>query len=255
MTPARKGAEFSYDSVADRYAQMVDSAPYNAFYDRPSMLATLDRLPSVRGCRLLDAGCGTGWYAEQFLERGALVTGIDASARMLGYAKARLDRAQRPDCVALLAADMSRELPFRSAQFNVAVSPLVVHYISDWGPMLSELARVLTPGGRFLFSTHHPTHEAQRLASDGFPVRYDEVQLVEEEWGNIGLVRFYRRSLTRITGALADAGFVIERMIEPVPTAEFRTAKPESYERLLQRPEFLIVQTRLDGRSATAGSF
>jgi hypothetical protein len=38
------GKEFSYDSVADRYAGMVDTAPYNAFYERPAMLAVLDGL-------------------------------------------------------------------------------------------------------------------------------------------------------------------------------------------------------------------
>ena len=103
---------------------------------------------------------------------------------------------------------------------------------------------MLVPGARFLFSTHHPAVEAQRLASDGFDVRYEEVQLVEEEWSDIGCVRFYRRSLTRIVDALADAGFVIERLIEPVPVEGFRALKPEAYAKLLQRPEFLIVQAR-----------
>ena len=239
---------FSYDSVADRYARMVDSAPYNAFYERPAMLAIVDRI-GVRDRRVLDVGCGTGWYATQLSERGGLVTGIDASRRMLFHARARLNhesesRHEGEARATIAAANMSDGLPFRSGSFDFAIAPLVVHYIREWGPALAELRRVLVPDARFLFSTHHPAHEAQRLATGGFDVRYDEVQLVEEEWSDIGCVKFYRRSLNRIVDALADAGFVIERLIEPVPTEGFRALKPESYAKLLQRPEFLIVQAR-----------
>jgi SAM-dependent methyltransferase len=241
VTPQASGNAFSYDSVANRYARMVDTAPYNAFYERPAMLAILDAL-SIRGKRVLDAGCGTGWYATQLIERGAIVTGIDRSRQMLGYARARL--ANDPALVANV--DLAGALPFHAAQFDIVISPLVMHYIDDWSTALRELARVLVRGGRFVFSTHHPAHEAQRLAADGFPVTYEEVQAVEEEWPDIGHVRFFRRSLTRITGALADAGFLIERLIEPVPTDAFRAVKPESYARLLQRPEFLIIQARVN---------
>ncbi|HEY0528340.1 MAG TPA: class I SAM-dependent methyltransferase [Gemmatimonadaceae bacterium] len=242
MPPQPPHNTFTYDSVADRYARMVDTAPYNAFYERPGMLAVVDALPSIRGRRVLDAGCGTGWYAGQLIERGAVVTGVDRSRQMLGYARARL--ADSP--VLLANVDLSVGLPFHTSQFDIVISPLVMHYIEDWTTALRELGRVLVRGGRFIFSTHHPSHEAQRLAADGFPVRYEEVQAVEEEWSDIGHVKFFRRSLTRITGALADAGFVIERLVEPVPTPEFRAVKPESYQRLLERPEFLIVQARLN---------
>ena len=238
---------FSYDSVADRYARMVDSAPYNACYERPAMLAIIDRI-GIRNRRVLDVGCGTGWYASQLSERGALVTGIDASKRMLFHARARLDHQsdsrQEAAWPTIAAANMSHGLPFRSNYFDFAIAPLVLHYIYEWGPALAELRRVLVPDARFLLSTHHPAHEAERLATNGFHVRYDEVQVVEEEWSDIGCVRFYRRSLNRIVDALAEAGFVIERLIEPVPTDAFRALKPDAYAKLLQRPEFLIVQAR-----------
>ena len=52
---------FSYDDTADAYAAGVDSRPYNALYERPAML---DLLPPLPGTRVLDAGCGPGWYVE-----------------------------------------------------------------------------------------------------------------------------------------------------------------------------------------------
>jgi len=237
---------FSYDSVADRYARAVDSAPYNALYERPAMLSMIDQLPGgIRGRRVLDAGCGAGWYAAQLLDRGAQVAGIDESRRMLGYARTRFkESALALDRPVLAAVDLSAGLPFHSASFDFVVSPLVLHYMRDWGPALRELARVLVPGGRLVFSTHHPGTEAQRLTEEGFPLRYGEVQAVEEEWEVAGHVRFYRRPLTRIMEDLAHAGFVVERLVEPVPTDAFREVKPESYAELLERPAFLIVQAR-----------
>src|SRR5678816_1316326 len=77
----------SYDTIAAASAANVDSAPYNALYERPAMLALL---PDVKDKRILDAGCGSGWYAEQLLKRGAIVSAIDASAAMVDHARARL---------------------------------------------------------------------------------------------------------------------------------------------------------------------
>src|SRR6476659_1112790 len=106
--------DFNYDSVADRYARRVDSAPYNAFYERPAMLSIVDSLPDIHGRSVLDAGCGTGWYAEQLRARGARVTAVDESRRMLSYARERLGANVDGELV-LAAADLSRALPLPSA--------------------------------------------------------------------------------------------------------------------------------------------
>lgn len=57
----------AYETLADAYAEAIDTKPHNAYYERP---ATLSLLPEVAGKRVLDAGCGPGAYAEWLLDRG-----------------------------------------------------------------------------------------------------------------------------------------------------------------------------------------
>ena len=57
-------------------------------------------------------------------------------------------------------------------------------------------------------------------------------------------VRYYRRPLSAMIEVLTNAGLAVERLMEPLPTDEFRTVKPDSYKRLLRRPEFLIIRAR-----------
>ncbi|HEX6574802.1 MAG TPA: class I SAM-dependent methyltransferase [Gemmatimonadaceae bacterium] len=227
---------FSYDSIATEYATKVDNAPYNALYERPAML---ELLPDLHCLRILDAGCGSGWYAGQLIARGARVTAIDASAAMVDYARARLERnADAPVNVELHVADLADRLPFDDASFDGVVSPLVLHYLRDFRPALKEMRRVLVPGGWLQFSTHHPAADAARFQTKN----YFAVEHTVDHWDWVGRVEFFRRSLTEIVSSVIDSGFIIDRIVEPIPTAEFRRQTPDSWERLMNQPEFLIVK-------------
>jgi SAM-dependent methyltransferase len=227
-------SKFNYDSIAADYAAFVDSAPFNALYERPAMISML---PDLDNRRILDAGCGSGWYAMQLLARGATVDGIDLSPAMVDYARARLHAAGSDDRVTLQVGDLARPLPFADAIFDGIVSPLVLHYMRDWRPALREMRRVLRPDGWLLFSTHHPAADAARFKTEN----YFATEHIVDHWDWVGRVEFYRRPLTEIVASLGDCGFVIERLAEPVPTEEFRITKPDSWARLMNQPEFLII--------------
>jgi SAM-dependent methyltransferase len=236
MSESRK---FSYDPIASTYASRIDQAPHNALYERPAMFSIM---PDVQGKTVLDAGCGNGWYAEQMLSRGARVDAIDASAAMVDYARNRLSSylGGEGNNLSLKCADLMEPLPFHDQQFDGIVSPLVLHYIADWRPTLREMRRVLKPDGWLLFSTHHPGTEMARYA----PENYFEVQHIVDNWKWLGNVEFYRRPLSEISSALSDAQFLIDRIVEPIPTEQFKRVKPESYADLMRQPEFLIVLAR-----------
>lgn len=231
--PKRGEIPFNYDAIADNYAAVVDTRPWNALYERPGTMALL---PEVRGLRVLDVGCGSGWYAEMLVSRGAEVVAVDITARMVELTRARLRGT-----ASVLQWDIGQPLTFaETGGFDLIVAPLVVHYLRDWGPMLGELNRILADGGRLLFSTHHPSYDPERIIAGGYFRR----ELIEEEWRGIGTVRFYHRPLTAITEALAGAGFVIERMVEPAAAEELRQAAPAVHAHLETRPAFLVIRAR-----------
>ena len=76
----------AYENLADSYNTLIDHKPHNAYYDRPN---TLKLLSNVQGKSILDAACGPGKYAEILISKGADVTGLDISPRMIEYAKKR----------------------------------------------------------------------------------------------------------------------------------------------------------------------
>ncbi len=228
----------AYEQLADRYAAQVDHKPHNAYYERPAMLALMP--PILRSSRVLDAGCGSGLYAAWLLDQGATVTGLDASPAMLGHARTRT--GGRAD---LRLHDLSQPMPFLpDAAFDLVVSSLVFHYLEDWRVPLAEFHRVLRPDGLLLFSVGHPMLELRYSPSGA----YFQTELTGASWRGFGgepvYVPFFRRPLTAMTESLYHAGFVVERLIEPQPTEEFRQADPEDYAQLLQMPGFLCFRAR-----------
>jgi SAM-dependent methyltransferase len=227
----------AYETLAARYAAKIDTKPHNAYYERP---ATLSLLPEVQGLRVLDAGCGTGLYAEWLLDRGAAVVGVDVSPAMLSYARKRVgDRCD------LHLADLSRPLDFLAdGAFDLVFSSLALHYIEDWHAPLAEFHRVLRDGGLFVFSIEHPSSDLKRWGSEN----YFAVEHLTIPWHSFGgepvPVPFFRRSLGAVSEALWDTGFVIERLVEPQPTEAFWQADPKHAAEVAHWPGFLCVRAR-----------
>lgn len=131
-------APTDYDSIAEAYAAETESNLCNAYYARP---AILNLAGDVAGRRILDAGCGAGPLTAALRDRGAVVTGLDSSAKMLELARTRLGND-----VPLHLADLSSPLPFPDGAFDDVIACLVLHYLEDWTAPLAELRRVLTAG-------------------------------------------------------------------------------------------------------------
>lgn len=220
-----------YETFAAAYARASETSPYNALYERPAILALAG---DVRGLRVLDAGCGSGAHAAELVARGAAVTGMDLSAGLVEIARERLG----PD-VPLHVGDLCEPLPFGPGAFDLVVSSLVMHYIADWEPTLREFHRVLVPGGRLVFSTHHPFMDMRISGSNDYFGRYQ----FTEEWerdGRVMTMRFWHRPLRAMMAALHASGFSIQEIAEPDPAPELAAADPDAYRRLSRDAQFLF---------------
>jgi SAM-dependent methyltransferase len=175
-------------------------------------------LGEVRGLRVLEVGCGAAACSRWLVRQGARAVGFDLSAGMLAEARAAETRAgvRAP----LVRAD-AEALPFRSGSFDVACSAFgAVPFVADSGRVMREVARVLRPGGRWVFAVTHPMRwiflddpgEGGLVAVHPY---FDRSPYVEyDEHGEPSYVEHHRTVGDRIRELVA-AGFRIVDLIEP----------------------------------------
>ncbi|MFC7326566.1 class I SAM-dependent methyltransferase [Marinactinospora rubrisoli] len=232
VRPAHPAQVNDYDGFAEAYAADNENNLMNAYYERPAMLALAG---DVSGRRILDAGCGAGPLSAALRDRGADVTGIDASVGMPALARRRLG-----DDADLRVVDLSGPLPFADGAFDDVVASLVLHYLEDWGPPLAETRRVLRPGGRLIVSVQHPF--ADYVLQDPRP-DYSATTAYTCDFtfgGRSVPMRFWRRPLHAMTDAFTAAGFRLSVISEPQPDPTTRALFPGDFESLSTRIGFLF---------------
>lgn len=230
-----------YDSFSEAYAAENEASLMNAYYERPTVL---ELAGEVAGRRILDAGCGSGPLFAALRDRGAIVTGIDASAGMLEQARRRLGTDAD-----LRLADLAEPLPFPDDSFDDVVASLVLHYLRDWGPTLAELRRVLRTGGRLIASVDHPFAINLMHRLSGPRPDYFATYNWTEEWnlgGRPARMNFWHRPLHAMTDAFTAAGFRISVISEPKPVPAARELFPDGFRLLNTFPSFLFFVVRAD---------
>jgi 2-polyprenyl-3-methyl-5-hydroxy-6-metoxy-1,4-benzoquinol methylase len=244
-----------------------DKTPQNV-YDDPAFFAgysTMERfgagwerameqpvfvglLPEVAGSRALDLGCGVGQLARHLAEQGAAeVVAVDVSERMLEVARRDWGHPRVTH-----VRESMEGAAFPDGRFDLVVSSLALHYVEDYAALVRRIAGWLTPGGVLVFSTEHPIYTA-RASDDGWVVnggeklgwaidRYGDESSREHRWFVEG-VRRYHRTFASLVNGLVDAGLIVERVVEPLPTAEWLRERPGSADEV-RRPMFLLVRAR-----------
>lgn len=111
--------------------------------------ALVDAIDLQPGQRVLDVATGTGMVAFALARRGATVVGLDQSEQMLAGARAKVLRAEPglADRLTFVRGEAER-LPFDNASFDALTFTYLLRYVDDCASTLSELARVVRPGGR-----------------------------------------------------------------------------------------------------------
>ncbi|TAI48922.1 class I SAM-dependent methyltransferase [Flagellimonas allohymeniacidonis] len=224
----------AYESLAEEYNAQIDHKPHNAYYDRPSTLALLE---DVKGKSILDAACGPGKYAEILLKEGALIKGFDLSPKMIELAQRRNSNASD-----FFVHDLEKPLTmFKKKTFDTVLCALAMHYVKDWNATIQEFYRVLKPKGKVVISIEHPFFEYTYFKSK----KYFEVEPVKCTWNSFGKpieINSYRRPLFEIIQPFIDNGFLIEKLVEPKPVAEFQHLDPKHFKELNEFPAFMALR-------------
>ncbi|MCG9576380.1 class I SAM-dependent methyltransferase [Vibrio tubiashii] len=224
-----------YTKHALKYSEVVKDNIYNALLERPSTLALLG---DVKGKAVVDMGCGSGIYAQWFLEQSvSSLTCVDLSAEMIDLVKSEYGAR-----LTAYVQDLSKGLPNEASNSaDIIVCPLVLHYIEDLNVVFKDVYRVLKPGGYIVFSTHHPFADFECTTSGN----YFERERVTEDWNTVGdpvEVSFYRRSLTEISDAVTSSGLVISRISEGEVDERARAISEEAYQHLKHNPNFIFFR-------------
>jgi len=173
-------------------------------------------LGNVGGRDVLEVGCGAAQCSRWLAAHGARVVGMDLSGAMLAAAAVRTSQSG----AALVQAD-ARVLPFADASFDLACSAYgAVPFVADPEQIMSEVARVLRPGGVWAFSVTHPIRWA--FPDDPGPAGlratrsyFDRTPYVEQDAADRVLYAEHHRTLGDRVADLVGAGFVVERLVEP----------------------------------------
>jgi SAM-dependent methyltransferase len=204
-------------------------------------------LPDLDGKRVIDLGCGFGWFARWARQqRAAHVLGLDLSEKMID--RARTDTSDAG--IEYAIADLEQvELP--ESSFDFAYSSLALHYIADLARLVKAVHRSLRPGASFVFTIEHPIYMAPTDAGwmlDGhgrkrWPIdQYSVEGPRKTNWLTKGVVKQHR-TLGTTLNTLIGTGFAIRHVQEWAPTADQIAASPNLAEEI-ERPMILIVSAQ-----------
>ncbi|WP_250005674.1 bifunctional 2-polyprenyl-6-hydroxyphenol methylase/3-demethylubiquinol 3-O-methyltransferase UbiG [Actinoplanes sp. M2I2] len=233
-----------WNRAADQYADHVTGTS-DSFYRRLSPFLR-QSLGELTGRRVLDLGCGHGWLSARFREAGAVVTGIDGSAALIGRAAAAFPGIE------FLTHDLTAGLPRPLPSYDAVVSHMVLMDLPELEHLVRDVRASLRSGGTFVFSILHPSFFAQppvEEASTG--ERYRKVTGYlrhERRWiTTFGGHQHYHRPLSWYIDLLTRNDLVVTGLHEP-PTLPHH-AEPEArwtdYERWFATiPTMLAVRCR-----------
>jgi SAM-dependent methyltransferase len=211
-------------------------------YEEQIIPLVADRLGKAG--RVLDLGTGEGQVARALRSRGVDVIGFDPFLGQIRVA------AERGGAVAY-GVGAAQAIPTAAESVDAVVACLVFEHIDHMDEAIAEVARVLRPGGRFLFLLNHPLLQTPNSGwiDDQIldpPEQYwrlgeylNEAVTVEEVGKGI-FVKFIHRPLSRYLNALAAAGLTLVRMDEPAPPQGFLDLSPE-YEAAASIPRLLVL--------------
>lgn len=234
-----------YDAIAEWYDAYLREKPLYSEVVLPGMM---ELVGDAAGQVVCDLACGQGFIARELARRGAQVTGVDLSEKMLAIARRYEERA--PLGIRYLQADAQQAPALADGVFDGATCSMALMPIPDLDAALRTARRILKPGGWLVFAITHPCYQTPHAQwvrrADGRWAREVSGYFTERYWtstnssGVRGQVGEYHRTLSTYLNTLIASGFAFERMTEPRGGDRLAQEIPGSGE----APSILLLRAR-----------
>jgi len=209
--------------------------------------ATFKLIGDVKGRIVLDLACGEGYNTRILARKGAKVTGIDFSEKLIELARREEKKEKLGICYHVLDATDLKE--FSNNHFDLVTCFMSLQDIENYRRAISEVARVLKNRDRFVFSIPHPCFERiiEHGKRESARRRYFGAVKYPIQWKMERLVKPFRttsfhRTLTDYFYALSACRLFVSRLIEPRPTQKGLRKYPQLRE-VLVTPQSIIIES------------
>lgn len=173
------------------------------------------RFEHLSGEKILDLGCGYGFFTDYFRNIGADAIGIDGSEKMIELARDRYPRT------AFSVMDIRKPFAFADNLFDIVFSNQVLMDIEDVEFVFSECKRILKAGGILYYSIVHPAFYDCRWQKDNNGYHYAKMMdkyikpyhFAQGYWGE---TEHFHRPLSYYLNVAAKKGFMLKETCEPV---------------------------------------
>ena len=200
-----------WNNAALRYTEDQESSEFVESNKR----IVKNRFKQFNGEKVLDLGCGYGFYTDYFRSIGADTIGVDGSEKMIEIAQGRYPLST------FSVMDITTPFAFENNQIDIIFSNQVLMDIENIDHVFAECNRVLKPGGILYYSIVHPAFYHGPWLKDASGHKYAKLiekyiepyHFANDFWGE---TEHFHRSLSYYLNVAAQNGFILKQTCEPV---------------------------------------
>lgn len=205
----------TYDQCANEYVSLIQEWGNSGYslYHNLVIPQVLEFVGDVGGRTILDAGCGEGSLARLLASKGAMVTAVDISPRLVELAVEQ----DTSGTVRYLAEDLSKGFSGDDQLYDIVVSNFVLNDVYDYVGYITTLGAATKPGGRLVLSMNNPYSavlrgKAQRYYDSGTVTLYSTLSKK-----GVSVYHFHR-TLEDYMTAFREVGFLLRSISDLQPT-------------------------------------